>query len=210
MLRFHLAATREISMFQEHNLCYLSCPFFTLFCICQPQKSFSWILDSPFSSGSQWCGLSGHLPVQWLLRTTKTNEEILKLLTLRSWRLYDTINLLSMREKQRCLYIRLNQSELISLTPFWKYNRWLKMAGRDPVQYAYRIFAPFLLLAKKWYSMVLKHLVCMTWLLTQPLLGTEFIMPFSGESFVLFTILQPHSSVLTIRAFCHTTLSFTI
>lgn len=50
----------------------------------------------------------------------------------------------------------------------------------------------------------------MTQLLTQPLLWTEFIMPFSGESFVRFTILQPHGSVLTTRAFCHTTSSLTI
>lgn len=50
----------------------------------------------------------------------------------------------------------------------------------------------------------------MTQLLTQPLLWTELIMPFSGESFVRFTILQPRDSVLTTRAFCHTTSSLTI
>lgn len=129
--RFHLAATTEVSTFQEHNLCY---PFFALFalsCIRQPQKSFSWILDSPFSFGSQWRALSRHLTAQWLLQSM-TDKWMRRLWNSWSFRLKDFGRpqiCSAWRKKQRCLYVRLYQSKQISLTPLWKCNKWLEMAG---------------------------------------------------------------------------------
>lgn len=129
--RFHLAATTEVSTFQEHNLCYLFFALFALSCIRQPQKSFSWILDSPFSFGSQWRALSRHLTAQRLLQSM-TDKWMRRLWNSWSFRLKDFGRpqiCSAWRKKQRCLYVRLYQSKQISLTPLWKCNKWLKMAG---------------------------------------------------------------------------------
>lgn len=115
---------------------------FALFCKRQPQKSFSWILDSPFSLGSQWRALSRHLTARWLLQNI-TDRWMRRLWNSWSFRVKDFGRpriCSAWRKKQRCLYVRLYQSKQISLTPLWKCNKWLQTAGRDPVYYA--MFVP--------------------------------------------------------------------